>query len=357
MTIIHLSSTLGGGGAEQMVLQLAKQGQSAHKIIVFSLSSTLIALETRFKEQSIEYYLLGVTSFKSPTLFSALKTFKNIVNQHDDVVIHCHMYHSAIFATFYKLTSPKTPLIFTLHSNEIENNRRKVILYLTKPFRKHDIIFSEKGNKWYLKRESKIIPNGINFEDFNFKNEKQLESNNPFQFLFLGRISHEKSPLRMITAAKQLIAQNINNFVINFVGDGPMKKELELEIETNHLEKHIKLHGFQDDVKPFLVQADCLVLPSLWEGLPIVIIEAAAAKVPIISTPVGSIPDYLNNSNATLCNLEEFHIPMIQVVRDYKSAQEKSELLFKEIESKFEIRNVFNKHLQLYRSSLNLPIT
>jgi len=357
LTIIHLSSTLGGGGAEQMVLQLARQSNSSHKTIVFSLSSTLIALENRFKEHDIEYHLLGVTSFKSRTLFTALKTFKNIVNQYDDVVIHCHLYHAAIFGALYKLSSPKTPLIFTLHSNEIENHRRKVMLFLTKSCRAKDIIFSEKGKKWYLKRKSQIIPNGVNFKDFDFNKKPFNKSHKPFQFLFLGRLSQEKSPLRMLTAAQQLLAQNIDDFVINFVGDGPLIDDLMSAIKTHKLDKHFKMFGFQDDVKPFLAKADCLVLPSLWEGLPVVIIEAAAAKLPIISTPVGSIPDFLNDTNAYLSTLDEFHTTMIQVIRDYKEALEKSEKLFKDIASEFEIKNVFNTHLKLYRSSLKQPLT
>jgi len=356
LTIIHLSSTLGGGGAEQMVLQLARQSKSSHKTIVFSLSSTLIALESRFKDHSIEYYLLGVTSFKSPTLFTALKTFKKIVSEHDDIVIHCHMYHAAIFGALYKLTSPKTPLIFTLHSNEIENNLRKLMLFLTKPFRYNDIIFSSKGKRWYLKNKSEIIPNGINFKDFESKKQRISNSNNTFQFLYLGRLSHEKNPLRMVKAAQQLLEQNISNFIIHIVGDGRMKDELKSTIETNNLEDYFNLHGFQNDVKPFIAQSDCLVLPSLWEGLPVAIIEAAAAKLPIISTPVGSIPDFLNNSNAYLSTLDDFHNTMIDVIHNYEIALRKTEQLYEEIESKFEIHNVFNKHSKLYRSSLKQSI-
>ncbi|MGS2726158.1 glycosyltransferase [Psychroserpens sp. BH13MA-6] len=353
MTIIHITSTLGGGGAEQMVFQLAKQSMTTHKTIVVSLSSTLVTLENRFKQQGIEYHLLGVTSFKNTSLVTALKNFKAIVNQYEDVVIHCHLYHAALFGSLYKLSSRKTPLIFTLHSNEVEGQGKKLMLFLTKPFRNVDIIFSKKGKKWYNKSKSVSIPNGVNFKDFDFHKNEAITTNGVFQFLFLGRLSQEKSPLRMVEAAQQLLQRQMDHFMIHVVGDGPLKNELETQIKIHKLEAYFELHGFQNDVKPFLAKADCLVLPSLWEGLPVVIIEAAAAKTPIIATPVGSIPDYLNDSNAYLSELESFDEAMAEVIKHQDMALEKSEKLYEDIASIFDIEHVFQEHLKIYHSCLN----
>ena len=350
MTIIHITSTLGGGGAEQMVLQLARQSNSTHKTIVVSLSDVFVALEKRFKYHNIEYYILGVNSFKNSSLLNGLKQFKSISYDLEDVVIHCHMFPAALFGILYKMRHPKTKLMFTLHSNVLESSSQRLILFFTKLLRFKDIIFSHKGKKWYLKSNCEIIPNGVIFKEFDF--EQRTISKGKFSFLFIGRLSHEKSPFRLIEATQQLLAKNITDFEIKFVGDGILKSKLSLQIKTLKLESYIKLVGFQDDINPYLRDANCLVLPSLWEGLPVVIIEAAASRLPIISTPVGSIPDFLNNTNAYLSSLENFDIAMLKVMQNYNEALAKSEGLYQEIKSTFEIENVFKKHLKLYKTSL-----
>ncbi|MBR9846122.1 MAG: glycosyltransferase [Algicola sp.] len=350
MVIIHLTSTLGGGGAEQMVLQLAKQSNAVHKTIVVSLSNTLIALEKRFKDHNIEYHLLGVNSFKNKSLLNGLRQFKSLIKDYEDVVIHCHMYHAALFGMLYKLRHPKSKLVFTLHSNMLEFASRRLLLFLTKSLRFKDIIFSPKGQKWYLKSNAEIISNGVNFEDFDFGERRH--STSVFNFLFIGRISHEKSPHRLIECAQQLIEQNISNFKIHFVGDGILKDAIREDVKNRNLENHVTLHGFQHDIKPFLAEAHCLVLPSLWEGMPVVIIEAAASKLPVIATPVGSIPDFLNDANAYISELNNFHQAMFNVYENYDLALQKSAKLYSEIESQFEIKNVFAKHLSVYEKSL-----
>ena len=352
MTIIHLTSTLGGGGAEQMVLQLAKQSNTTHKTIVVSLSNTLIALEKRFKDHDIEYHLLGVNSFKNKSLVNGLKQFKTIIGDLDNVVIHCHMYHAVLFGMLFKLRHPKSKLIFTLHSNMLEFASRRLILFFTKPLRFRDIIFSPKGKKWYLKQNAEIISNGVNFKDFDFG--ERSETFSVCNFLFIGRISHEKSPHRLIECAQQLLDQNINNFKIHVVGDGILKDDILKDIKNRNLENHVTLHGFQHDIKPFLAEAHCLVLPSLWEGMPVVIIEAAASKLPVIATPVGSIPDFLNDTNAYVTELDKFHEAMISVYKNYDLALQKATTLYHEIESQFEIKNVFAKHLSVYKKSLKI---
>lgn len=350
MTIIHLISNLGGGGAEQMVLQLSQQGNLNHKSIVFSLSGKLTTFEKHFKYYEIEYYFLGVESFKSLQLFNGLKKFNEILSNLEECVIHCHMFHAILFGMLHKIANPKTKLIFTLHTNNLRYRYQRYILFVTKFMRSADIIFSQRGKKWYLKANPTVIPNGTNLQGFEIK-ERSLPTDK-IKFLFIGRISHEKNPFRLIQAAKQLINENITNFEINFVGNGILIDELSILIKKNHLERFIIIHGFQNDIKSFLLNNHCLVLPSIREGLPIVIIEAAASKVPIISTPVGSIPDFLNNSNAYLRNNESFHLGMKSVILNYNEAIIKSEKLFNEIKFKFDIKTVFDKHLKLYKVCL-----
>ena len=108
-----------------------------------------------------------------------------------------------------------------------------------------------------------------------------------------------------------------------------LKEDLEEAIQMHKLSKYIQLKGFQNKVSKFLSEADCLIIPSLWEGMPVSIIEAGASKLPVISTPVGSIPDFLNDSNAYVSNLKNFHSSMISVLINYDDAKNRGEALYK----------------------------
>jgi len=350
MTIIHLSSSLGGGGAEQMVLQLAKQSNSKIKTVVISINN-VNTLEPKFAAENIDVHFLNVTAFKNATLFSGIKKLNKIINDFDEVVFHCHQYHAYIIAFLYNLFYSKKPIIFTLHSNKLESFSRRLVLFFTKSFRKKDVIFSSNSVKWYLKN-SVIIPNGVDFKKLTTITKREFKKTDTFKFLFLGRLSQEKNPMQMVSDAKKLLNNRIDNFVINVVGDGNLREKLTNEIEKHKLTRHFNILGFQDDVSQFLSEAHCLILTSLWEGMPVVILESAAAKLPIITTPVGSIPDFLDKSNAYINQLEGFHEAMIRVINNYDEAILKSDKLYNNIKSNFNIKNVYEKHLQVYKHLL-----
>ncbi|WP_298757691.1 glycosyltransferase [uncultured Psychroserpens sp.] len=350
MTIIHISSSLGGGGAEQMVLQLAKCSNPHLKTMVISISDDN-TLEPKFQEHQIEYHFLNITSFKNLSLKKGIVKLHTIIKDLDAIVFHCHQYHSAILATLYSTFYKRTPIVFTLHSSTIELYRRKLILFATRTFRRKDIVFSSNAKQWYLKN-SAIIPNGVDFDELAMVSSREIDPNQTFKFLYLGRLSDEKNPLYMISAAKKLIDNGLTNFSFDVVGVGHLKDELVANIKSESLEKHFNLLGFKSNIKPYLQSANSLILPSNWEGMPMVLIEAAAAKLPIISTPVGSIPDFLNNDNAYVSSLDEFHNAMIDCFKNYEQALQKAELLYTELRSSYDIDAVYKAHLNIYKSVL-----
>lgn len=350
MTLVHLITGLGGGGAEHMVLELSKTAlRNNTKTIVISITNSN-TIESKFKEQNIEYHFLGINSFKS--LRKGFKNLKVILKKQNDIVVHCHMFHSCMLGILFKLFYKNVPLVFTMHTNSVKQLYRRLFLFFTKPFRKSDIIFSDNSNKWYLKN-SVVIPNGVDFERFKLSKKRTYNDSQPFVFLFLGRLFEPKNPLFLVALVLDLKKANIHNFEINIVGDGPMRDELETAIHTANVSNHFIFHGFNNNVIPFLHKSDCLILPSLWEGMPVTIIEAAAAKLPIIATPVGSIPDFLNESNAFVRNSDNFHNAMIDVVNNYEDAISKSEKLFDDMSSIFNIENIYNNHKTIYKSVIS----
>jgi len=80
---------------------------------------------------------------------------------------------------------------------------------------------------------------------------------------------------------------------LNLVGDGPLQDELRGMAASNGLDGHIQFAGrvAHEEIPAYLRQADLFVLPSLSEGLPLVLVEAMSAGIPVIASQVGGIPD------------------------------------------------------------------
>lgn len=88
-----------------------------------------------------------------------------------------------------------------------------------------------------------------------------------------------------------------NDFVLDIVGDGPNRSDYEKLATKLGLRNVVRFHGLKtkQEVAEFMRRADVFVLPSEWENLPCVIIEAMASGLPIVATNVGGIPEMVSN--------------------------------------------------------------
>lgn len=112
------------------------------------------------------------------------------------------------------------------------------------------------------------------------------------RLLYIGRLSEQKGPLLLVEAAARVHAAG-TAFELVLVGDGPMRGEVERLISLHRLEQVVKLVGWAsgDAIQDWLTRSRALVLPSLAEGLPVVIMEALALGRPVLSTYIAGIPE------------------------------------------------------------------
>ena len=113
----------------------------------------------------------------------------------------------------------------------------------------------------------------------------------------------------------------------------------------------VQFLGRQSDVYKFLTQADVFTLPSLYEGVPLSIIEAMGTGLPIVATNVGGIPDMIDNSCAILTSLDINEIA--NAFEKYyldKDLREKHGLLVKERALEFSSTQMAEKYVEIYRN-------
>ena len=113
----------------------------------------------------------------------------------------------------------------------------------------------------------------------------------------IARLQEQKG-ITYLLQAMPAIAAALSDVTLVIAGQGAFEADLKAEAEATGIGERIRFVGVRHDIPELLQLFDVLVLPSLWEGLPIVILEAMAAGCPIVSTAVGGIPAALGQGDA-----------------------------------------------------------
>jgi len=147
----------------------------------------------------------------------------------------------------------------------------------------------------------KVITQGVNTDTFFIRSDNLAVRSSlgigasDFLVLYVGRLDN---PLKMkgtpflIEAIKELLPEN-KNIKLVLIGDGDGRRRN--EAMTINIKENVVFTGYRNDVNKFMSAADVLVLPSLSEGCPVVVLEASASGIPVIASRVGGVPDLIDD--------------------------------------------------------------
>lgn len=110
----------------------------------------------------------------------------------------------------------------------------------------------------------------------------------------VGRLVYQKAHEFLIAAMPEVL-KDAPNIQVGICGDGPLRSQLEMQIRSLGLAKSVKLLGTFDSVVNFLAAADIFVLPSRWEGLPMALLEAMNAGLPVVATRVEGVDEVVRD--------------------------------------------------------------
>lgn len=206
-----------------------------------------------------------------------------------------------------------------------------------------------------------VIYNSVNMEQFqmdilqrdNARREMGILSD-AFVVGNVARLVEQKGQSYLIEAASiiQKTDQGVR-FVI--IGDGPLRSELQAKVELLGLSKIVTFLGSRSDIPYLLNGLDCFALSSLWEGGPIVIEEAMASHIPVISTPVGMAPEALADDCGLLvppANPEALASAVIQLKQNPELRQRLVLNAYRRVQSCFGLNVVSEAYTALYHDCL-----
>ena len=188
------------------------------------------------------------------------------------------------------------PYSFTAHGSDIMDRPAQIGLHETVPRAAFVVAVCSYGRsqvfKWIAPHDwarIHVIACGL---EASYGQDASMPTEAPRRFVCVGRLSKEKGQTLLIEAVSQLVAAGIAIELV-LAGDGPMRGTIEAMIERRHLGARVRITGWLDarGVQNELRQARALVLSSLSEGLPVVIMEAMANRLPVIAPYLAGIPE------------------------------------------------------------------
>jgi glycosyltransferase involved in cell wall biosynthesis len=115
----------------------------------------------------------------------------------------------------------------------------------------------------------------------------------------VGRLHEQKGHVYLLEAAEQ-IRQSHPQVRFRIIGDGPLRERLQADVRARRLDDIVDFLGARSDVPAQMQEFDLFVLPSLWEGLPYVLLEAMAAGLPIVATEVDGVREVITGGEEGL---------------------------------------------------------
>ncbi len=197
----------------------------------------------------------------------------------------------------------------------------------------------------FLKKNIEVIPVGIEV------NEQKPSGNNQVEYIIhVGGFTFEKNHHRLINIFQNL--QKSTNIQLWLVGDGPLRKEIEKQVEMEKLSDQVRFLGFQQDVFPLVKNARALVMPSRIEGIPGVILEAMYCKTPVIAYDVGGIPEVVKNGVTGWLVKAGDEAGFLKAINE--ALNDPTEMIienaYRMVVSEFDNKVIVNRFLEVYRS-------
>lgn len=309
--IVHLIDSGGFFGAEQVVATLAEEQRLRGNLVCVA---TIIApqddgnpLGDVAKARGIE-----VAEIELPDGFrrSDLPKLRECLGQLQPDVVHCHGYKAIILAGFSVRRDEGWHLVATLHGWTAIKRFSKMRLYQfveRLALRRFDAVcpVSDQMRAKVARLGDRVlvqtVANGIQLSAQQAPLPEDLRARvggRPI-VLAVGRLSAEKDLLTLIECMARLRARDVSCCLV-IVGEGPERPALEQRAMAHGLTATVCFAGYRTDVRQWMGSCDVFTLSSLTEGLPMVVLEALAAGLPVVSTRVGGIPDAVAGSDVRL---------------------------------------------------------
>jgi glycosyltransferase involved in cell wall biosynthesis len=273
---------------------LHRRGQA-----VMVTCSTGGALSARLLSEGIEVRELGGLLVKRRVSLLFAWRLRRLVREKRPQVVHTHMYASGV-AGMLATWGTGVPLVHTEHSEALWRGVRARWISRCMYRRSWRVIAVSVPIQQRLVEQDKVPPDRISVipccvtpapvED----TDSLSPPPRPPIVGVVARLQPEKGVGDFLDASVQ-VAREMPTCSFVVIGDGPLRGRLTVQAQRLGLATRVWFLGFRSDARALIAKMDLLVVPSWSEGMPLVILEAMTAGVPVVATSVGGIPDQVRH--------------------------------------------------------------
>ncbi len=302
MKIVQIIPDLSLGGAEVMCEQLSRQlCAMGNDVTVISLYTHHTPITDRLEQAGIPVLFLDK---KSGLDLSVISRLRRTLDSLSPDAVHTHLH--ALKYTLAASRGRRRTMVHTVHNMAQKEFTRVDRMIAGRAYRRGRVcpaalspqIRQTVCDVYGLSAQNvPVLYNGIDLSRCPVKTD--YTAHTPFRILHIGRFSAQKNHMGLLEAFRMFHACHTDS-ELYLVGDGDGRPAIEAYLAEHGLEDAVHLTGQQANVYPYLADADMFTLPSLYEGIPMTLIEAMGSALPIVATAVGGVPDMLTEGEEAL---------------------------------------------------------
>lgn len=366
--VAHVIGKMVGGGVESVVINYCKKIDKTKIQFDFLIDSdsTYIPHDELNKLGNI----IIIPPYQN--IFTYCKELKKIFKKNKYDIVHSHI-NTLSFIPLYIAKKSKIRIRIA-HSHSTSNKKewkKNIIKNILRPFSKifatHYFSCSEFagrylfGNKTFNEGKVSVINNAIDIDKFLYNEDirkqkrKELGLNDQLVIGHVGRFIPQKNHIRLLEIFKSITDIYDNNTVLLLIGDGYLKDAVKDKVKELGLENSVMFLGQRTDVNELMQAMDIFLLPSLYEGLPVVGVEAqASGLLCILSSAMTSETKVL--SSTKFVSLDDDNNTWAKIIMDsyanYNRGNTSDEIVNVNFEIKTEAKKLENKYTSLAKKKI-----
>ena len=292
------------GGAERLVIDICNELDKINNVEVKLL---LFSNRVDFDDKTIKFDYSVISSHLRLSLKSSnqadLNEFEKAVSEFQPDIIHSHLFEAELISRWKVF--PNITYVTHCHDNMSQisgfSQKKGLKKNITDYYERHllfkrykdcdnnFIVISKDTNEYFkkvipksLKKNIFHLPNAIDFKRFYFEKRDKPKSDKIIHAVCVGSLVNKKNQAFLIPIVSYLKTKGYS-CKIDVLGDGPNKKSLQSKIDSSNLDKEIILHGNVKNVEEFMRNAEFYIHPATYEPFGLVLLEAMASGLPVIS--------------------------------------------------------------------------
>ena len=363
MRCLHILPMNKLSGAEKMALLICKNMKEFEPVVVCGGSN----LKSVFEKEGIKSYSLD---FSTRRVLKTIYLLKQIIKENDIKILHAHDNIASLNAYLtkkvYGLDVKVVAHIHSCYPFLKKNGINKMVDSFFRPKYDLNILcgslvdkFYKNNTMYYKTIKSKVLSNAINIDstivdldELGYIRERFNIPDNKIILGFIGRICNIKGIVPFIEEIS-IQKDKFEDCKILLIGNGEQENKVREFLKKLNLEELFILIGFQQEVHKFYPLIDIFFLPSLYEGLPMVILEAMTFKKAIVSMNVGSISEVIKNNDTGILiekNAISCFVSELEKLKNNKELQIKlGNNAYEYVNKNFNISSYIEKLQQSYR--------